>query len=1092
MAFAQPSWLWAEAADGPGTTVLHDLVVNKTTGEVYTVGQFTDDLSVPYPIGINNTPDLSSTYGPLDGLVAKYDSTGNVLWAFKIGAAAATTRIKDIALDAAGNLYIVGHFAGTCQFAGVSTSSATLLSAITEDVFLAKYDPNGNLQWVRQGSVPVQAIGEGICVVGNQVSLCGRYRGGTLQLQGGTNPNVSLAASGVQDHLFVASYNLNGDILWGTMANGDRDNTASSICSDGSNVFITGYFNSTTCNFNSGAITIANSANPNGEGLVASFAANTGVCNWAERFGGANNDYGRGIAVDGNGVFATGSLEGGGTASFTGLPAVTLGTFGEDVFTARFLKNNGQATWAHAEVNNGFSLGSGQDVSIDPMGNVLVTGFFDGATEFNNGLNPQFAIGGTDIFVLSRANGGAFNWVQTAGDASSEAANGIGFDNRGVIYSTGYYNGAAAFATTILPDRASSDGFVATLQFPCSAAFTYPDTAFCAADTNPLPLVTGDTAGTFTSGPGLIFADGVVSSSGEIDVVASTPGIYEVVYTAPLACADTFTVAIDAAPSPANAGLDQSLCGVTTGQLNGNTPLIGIGGWTSLGAATITNPASPVSSVTGLLGTANLFEWTISHGVCEASVDTVNLTIFPNLIIDLGNDTTLCLGDTLLLEATRLGGTYQWSNGETTPIVTITASAAISVIVTDANSCTGTDTLIATFVERAIADLGPDTTLCAGASLTLNGNPNGIANMSILWSSGSTQPTELVNTSGTYWLTTATACSQASDTLEVDVVPIPVVELGNDTILCAGDSLVLTADPLTAFPNATFEWSTGATGRILTVFSGGQLWVEASNIGCTYRDSLEVDQNIYNPTIFGLDSTYCALDAPVPLAGMPPGGTFSGTAVIGTDFRPDLAPQNTPISIQYQFVDGDGCIAEAEVEVTVFDTATANAGPDQELFFGSRCNLEGNSRTNFSGIWTRMSGSGSPETANSPNMEITGLSIGENRYRWTLGFGACQHSDEVLITRYDFNPERVFTPNGDGWNDTFEIPGLANYPQSIMEIFSRWGISLFKSADYQNDWAGKNKAGEDLPSDTYHYLLTLPDGEVIKGFIFLKREGAEP
>ncbi len=74
----------------------------------------------------------------------------------------------------------------------------------------------------------------------------------------------------------------------------------------------------------------------------------------------------------------------------------------------------------------------------------------------------------------------------------------------------------------------------------------------------------------------------------------------------------------------------------------------------------------------------------------------------------------------------------------------------------------------------------------------------------------------------------------------------------------------------------------------------------------------------------------------------------------------------------------------------------------------------------------------------------------------------------------------TITPNGDGLNDYFVIPGLENYPYSKIEIYNRWGSPLYKSDDYQNDWNG-----EGLLAGTYYYILHINTSPVqtVKGWI---------
>lgn len=82
----------------------------------------------------------------------------------------------------------------------------------------------------------------------------------------------------------------------------------------------------------------------------------------------------------------------------------------------------------------------------------------------------------------------------------------------------------------------------------------------------------------------------------------------------------------------------------------------------------------------------------------------------------------------------------------------------------------------------------------------------------------------------------------------------------------------------------------------------------------------------------------------------------------------------------------------------------------------------------------------------------------------------------------------IFSPNGDGSNETFMVPCLSTYGGSELTIFNRWGDSVYQSDNYQNDWDG-TYGNEPLPVGTYYYLLKVNDPEktVLKGYLFLNR-----
>lgn len=85
----------------------------------------------------------------------------------------------------------------------------------------------------------------------------------------------------------------------------------------------------------------------------------------------------------------------------------------------------------------------------------------------------------------------------------------------------------------------------------------------------------------------------------------------------------------------------------------------------------------------------------------------------------------------------------------------------------------------------------------------------------------------------------------------------------------------------------------------------------------------------------------------------------------------------------------------------------------------------------------------------------------------------CVLSNEVTVSViqpvFAFN---LFTPNGDGVNDVFEIANIEKYENSIVTIFDRWGQMLYKSIGYTKPWDGTNN-GKKIPAGTYYYVIEL-------------------
>mgnify|MGYP002682953483 CR=1 FL=1 len=81
----------------------------------------------------------------------------------------------------------------------------------------------------------------------------------------------------------------------------------------------------------------------------------------------------------------------------------------------------------------------------------------------------------------------------------------------------------------------------------------------------------------------------------------------------------------------------------------------------------------------------------------------------------------------------------------------------------------------------------------------------------------------------------------------------------------------------------------------------------------------------------------------------------------------------------------------------------------------------------------------------------------------------------------------VFTPNGDGLNDRFEITGIEAYPGNDLKVFYRWGRPVLAQKDYDNSWDGRARNGVPLLDDTYFYVLNLSDGLTYNGYLIIKR-----
>lgn len=169
------------------------------------------------------------------------------------------------------------------------------------------------------------------------------------------------------------------------------------------------------------------------------------------------------------------------------------------------------------------------------------------------------------------------------------------------------------------------------------------------------------------------------------------------------------------------------------------------------------------------------------------------------------------------------------------------------------------------------------------------------------------------------------------------------------------------------------------------------------------------------------------------------------------------------------------------------------AGKDKEILYQDTTTLLAIKPASGSGRWSTMSDAEIDDPDHS-HTKVSGLKFGRYVFYWTVSNGVCPSAhDSMIVTVNDLQRYTGFSPNGDGINDVFTIGGLEHTPQKNLTIMNRWGVEVFHSPDYQNDWNGKNKNGEDLPEDTYYYILTIKDiyyngkQKVYKGYFVIRR-----
>ncbi len=226
-----------------------------------------------------------------------------------------------------------------------------------------------------------------------------------------------------------------------------------------------------------------------------------------------------------------------------------------------------------------------------------------------------------------------------------------------------------------------------------------------------------------------------------------------------------------------------------------------------------------------------LYSVTITDDCDNESIDDIFVTFeAPPAPLDLGPDTTLCPGQSLLLDATIPGATaYSWQDDSDEPIYTVTNPGGLFAVSVTVDCGLLTDEIQVNYFDTTTINLLPaDTLLCAGDSLSLDATlPDALG---YLWNDGLEEPIRTIDAIGDYAVTVTLPCGDYSESISVDILDqVLTLDLGPDTTFCFGDSVVLDGEQF--FPVA-YLWENGSTQPERTIYTTGQYALTVTD-GCT-------------------------------------------------------------------------------------------------------------------------------------------------------------------------------------------------------------------------------------------------------------------
>jgi gliding motility-associated-like protein len=220
------------------------------------------------------------------------------------------------------------------------------------------------------------------------------------------------------------------------------------------------------------------------------------------------------------------------------------------------------------------------------------------------------------------------------------------------------------------------------------------------------------------------------------------------------------------------------------------------------------------------------------HGCTVNSPIQVQIYSMPTLSI--GNDTTICPGDSIRLDAGAGFSTFAWSTGSQNQTIWAAGKGTYWVAAASANGCVLRDSMRLADYPAPVVHLDADTLLCAGTTRTLFAG-NGFA--AYRWDDGSAAASLSVSSPGQYWVDVSDGhgCATADTVTIKAIAPLPADFLPGDTTICQYGNMVLA--PIGKFSN--YSWSDGSTGATLSVQSPGLYTLQVTDKnGCVGSDSI--------------------------------------------------------------------------------------------------------------------------------------------------------------------------------------------------------------------------------------------------------------
>lgn len=497
--------------------------------------------------------------------------------------------------------------------------------------------------------------------------------------------------------------------------------------------------------------------------------------------------------------------------------------------------------------------------------------------------------------------------------------------------------------------------------------------------------------------------------------------------TATTLAAGTYTVTVT----------DLNSCTATTSVTITNSPLLTVNATASVMSICPGNTTNLTAAVAGGTGSYS-YAWsngsilsaqtvsplsttnytiTVTDSMGCTAIDSILITLFVPAVINLGNDTAICQGDIITLNAGSGFSSYLWQNGTTLQTLNASVTDQYFVTAVDPNGCIVKDTMILTINPLPIIGLSDTLRICPGLSTILSANPG---YTSYLWNSGASTSSITVNTAGNNVVVVqdANGCINSDSTMVI-IHPVP--------------TLIFSVFPLTGCAPLSISTLNNSVLNGSSILSW--LWqIGPNNSSSAAPETILPNAGVYDVFLQATTTNGCIVDTLL-------------TNYITVNPSPDAVV--APEAMEYDLFDDNINIINLTTGGTIFNWSLFNSPYStlQDLVYPITVPGE----FTFQLLVTNSFGC----------MDSTDVTI-------------------IVNPSFAIYFPNAFTPNHNSNNDTYLPKGYGIKEFEIM-IFNRWGEMIFKSTDINKGWDGTFKGGAPLMDvyvykavvkdlkDNYHY-----------------------